>query len=104
MKSLTYLANFQAITVGKADTHYSSQLSVIYLFENRKQPLLDVSTQDHYSNIEPKIITVVPPATVQLRDWRNRLCALYISLYISIPRHRSNLDYTCRNSFLDYPS
>lgn len=102
--ALTCQANFQATTDGKADTHFGNQLSTIYLSENKTQPLLHASTQDCYFNVEPKIITVVPLVTVQLRDWRNRLCAFISIFSISIPRYRTNLKYTCRNSFLDYPS
>lgn len=77
------VSNFHTVTDGKADTCYSTQLSIMYPSENKPLPLSGISTQDHYSNIEPKIITVVPSATVQLRDWRNGLCA-FLSMYIDI--------------------
>lgn len=35
MKSLIYLANFQAINDGKADTHYSNQLNVIFYLKTK---------------------------------------------------------------------
>lgn len=85
-----YLILKQAITDGKADTHYSSTLSVIYLFKKTKQPLSNVATRAHSSSITPKIITVVPLAIVQLRYWSCRLSAFlytyikYMSMCINL--------------------
>lgn len=87
---LFYLILKQAITDGKADTHYSSTLSFIYLFKRTKQPLSNVAIRGHCSSINPKIIIVVPLAIGQVRYWRCRLCTFlhtyikYMSMYINI--------------------